>query len=48
MVTTFYMGLPLHYWLVALAVYPLTWILFIWYVGKANALEDEISKEKGD
>ncbi|MFH1912675.1 MAG: sodium/substrate symporter small subunit [Pseudomonadota bacterium] len=33
---------PLHYWLVAVAVYPITWVLFIWYVGKANAIEDEI------
>lgn len=33
---------PLHYWLVAVAVYPITWALFIWYVGKANAIEDEI------
>lgn len=46
MVSVLFMGLPLHYWLVALAVYPLTWVLFIWYVGKANALEDAISKEK--
>ena len=36
-------GLPLHYWLVAVAVYPLTWGLFIWYVGKANAMEDEMA-----
>ena len=34
---------PLHYWLVAVAVYPITWVLFIWYVGKANAMEDEIT-----
>jgi putative solute:sodium symporter small subunit len=33
---------PLHYWLVAVAIYPITWGLFIWYVGKANAIEDEI------
>lgn len=37
------MGFPLHYWLVAVAVYPITWCLFIWYVGRANAMEDEIS-----
>jgi putative solute:sodium symporter small subunit len=40
---------PLHYWLVAVAIYPITWGLFIWYVGKANAIEDEIeSIVKGD
>lgn len=33
---------PLHYWLVAVAVYPITWGLFIWYVGKANDMEDRI------
>jgi len=38
------LGLPLHYWLVAVAVYPVTWGLFIWYVGKANNLEEEISR----
>ncbi len=37
-------GFPLHYWLVAVAVYPITWILFIWYVNKANAMEDEIAE----
>jgi len=36
------MNFPLHYWLVAVAIYPITWALFIWYVGKANAMEDEI------
>jgi len=36
------LNFPLHYWLVAVAVYPITWALFIWYVGKANAIEDEI------
>jgi putative solute:sodium symporter small subunit len=41
------MGFPLHYWLVAVAIYPITWALFIWYVGKANALEDEIEAELG-
>ncbi|WP_419788256.1 sodium/substrate symporter small subunit [Pseudodesulfovibrio sp.] len=35
-------GFPLHYWLVAIAIYPITWVLFIWYVRMANALEDEI------
>ena len=40
-------GLPLHYWLVAVAVYPLTWGLFIWYVGKANAMEDEMEGVRG-
>ena len=41
------MGFPLHYWLVAVAIYPITWVLFIWYVGRANALEDEITKVLG-
>ena len=41
------MNFPLHYWLVAVAVYPVTWALFIWYVGKANALEDEIETKMG-
>jgi len=40
-------GFPLHYWLVAIAIYPVTWALFIWYVGKANALEDEIENTLG-
>jgi len=43
------MNFPLHYWLVAVAIYPITWALFIWYVGKANAMEDEIATTlKGD
>lgn len=41
------MGFPLHYWLVAIAIYPITWALFIWYVGKANAIEDEIETGLG-
>lgn len=41
------MGFPMHYWLVAIAVYPITWVLFIWYVRKANAMEDEITEEVG-
>ncbi len=41
------MGFPLHYWLVAIAIYPITWALFIWYVGKANAMEDEIETGMG-
>lgn len=41
------MGFPLHYWLVAVAVYPITWVLFIWYVGKANRMEDEIEADLG-
>ncbi|MBC16281.1 conserved protein of unknown function [Pseudodesulfovibrio profundus] len=41
------MGFPLHYWLVAVAVYPITWALFIWYVGKANRMEDEIEADMG-
>lgn len=41
------MGFPLHYWLVAIAVYPITWGLFIWYVGRANAMEDEIEATMG-
>ena len=39
------MGFPLHYWLVAIAVYPITWVLFIWYVRKANSMEDEIAAD---
>jgi|GEM_PF-693087 len=39
------LGFPLHYWLVAVAVYPVTWGIFIWYVGKANRMEDEIEEE---
>ncbi len=39
------MNFPLHYWLVAVAIYPITWALFIWYVGKANSMEDEIEAE---
>ncbi|WP_272700170.1 hypothetical protein [Desulfovibrio sp. Fe33] len=38
------LGFPLHYWLVAVAIYPITWGLFIWYVGKANRIEDEIAE----
>lgn len=38
-------GLPLQYWLVAVAVYPITWALFIWYVIKANRMEDKIESE---
>ncbi|MGE4421157.1 MAG: hypothetical protein AB7D39_02565 [Pseudodesulfovibrio sp.] len=38
------LGFPLHYWLVAIAIYPITWALFIWYVGKANEIEDEIAE----
>jgi putative solute:sodium symporter small subunit len=38
------LGFPLHYWLVAVAIYPITWGLFIWYVGKANEIEDEIAE----
>ncbi|MBG0789073.1 MAG: hypothetical protein H0S80_01090 [Desulfovibrionaceae bacterium] len=41
------MGFPLHYWLVAIAIYPITWGLFIWYVGKANAIEEEIAETAG-
>ncbi len=41
------MGFPLHYWLVAIAIYPITWVLFIWYVGRANAMEDEIAAKVG-
>ena len=41
------LGFPLHYWLVAIAIYPITWALFIWYVGKANAIEDEIAETVG-
>lgn len=48
--TTKIWDLPLHYWLVAIAVYPITWVLFIWYVKKANAIEDrleEVVEEQG-
>ncbi|MGL1861979.1 MAG: hypothetical protein OCC46_05585 [Pseudodesulfovibrio sp.] len=38
-----FLNFPLHYWLVAVAIYPITWALFIWYVGKANAMEDELA-----
>lgn len=38
------LGFPLHYWLVAVAIYPITWGLFIWYVSKANTIEDEIAE----
>lgn len=41
------MGFPLHYWLVAIAIYPITWVLFIWYVNKANSMEDEIAEKVG-
>jgi len=41
------MGFPLHYWLVAIAIYPITWALFIWYVGKANSMEDKIADQLG-
>ncbi|QJB58528.1 DUF4212 domain-containing protein [Pseudodesulfovibrio sp. zrk46] len=41
------MGFPLHYWLVAIAIYPITWALFIWYVRKANKMEDEIEQQVG-
>ena len=44
-----FMGFPLHYWLVAIAVYPITWGIFIWYVSKANAMEDAIeAKMQGE
>ena len=42
------LGFPLHYWLVAIAIYPITWGLFIWYVNKANAIEDDIAEKVGD
>lgn len=41
------LNFPLHYWLVAIAIYPITWVLFIWYVKKANAMEDEIAETVG-
>lgn len=44
-----FLNFPLHYWLVAVAIYPITWALFIWYVGKANAMEDELAaKAEGE
>ena len=38
------LSLPLHYFLVAILVYPITWVLFIYYVKQANSMEDEIKK----
>jgi len=39
-----FFSLPLHYFLVAVFVYPITWIVFIYYVKMANNMEDEIKK----
>ncbi|GAU07839.1 hypothetical protein DPF_0538 [Desulfoplanes formicivorans] len=33
-------GMPLHYVLVGLVIYPVTWIIFIIYTKAANAMED--------
>jgi uncharacterized membrane protein (DUF485 family) len=40
-------NLPLHYFLVAVFVYPVTWIVVIWYVRKANALEGKLERQVG-
>ncbi|MFA6809989.1 MAG: DUF485 domain-containing protein [Desulfoplanes sp.] len=39
-------GLPLHYVLVGLVIYPLTWIIFIIYTRAANAMEDQMQHEQ--
>lgn len=38
-------GLPLHYVLVGLFIYPLTWIIFIIYTRAANAMEDQMQTD---
>ncbi|MFO7817758.1 MAG: DUF485 domain-containing protein [Thermodesulfobacteriota bacterium] len=38
-------GMPLHYFLVAVFVYPVTWIVFIIYVRLANRMEDQLKQE---
>ncbi|MDQ7032256.1 MAG: hypothetical protein Q9M37_06015 [Desulfonauticus sp.] len=38
-------GLPLHYFLVAIFIYPVTWLIFGYYVKRANDMEDEIKKQ---
>jgi len=40
-------SLPLHYFLVAVLIYPLTWIVFGYYVKKANQMDDELKQEQG-
>ncbi|WP_462324657.1 DUF485 domain-containing protein [Desulfoplanes sp.] len=35
-------GMPLHYVLVGLVIYPVTWIIFIIYTRAANAMEDTL------
>jgi uncharacterized membrane protein (DUF485 family) len=37
-------GMPLHYVLVGLVIYPVTWIIFIIYTKAANAMEDTIEE----
>ncbi len=39
-------GLPLHYVLVGLFIYPLTWIIFIFYTRAANAMEDRMQADQ--
>jgi len=39
------LGLPLHYVLVGLFIYPLTWIIFIIYTRAANAMEDQMQTD---
>lgn len=41
-------SMPLHYFLVALLIYPITWFLFGFYVKKANQMEDELEQIKGE
>ncbi len=39
-------GMPLHYFLVAVLVYPITWAVFIIYVRLANRMEDKLKSEE--
>ncbi|MDK2921638.1 MAG: hypothetical protein PWR24_1195 [Desulfonauticus sp.] len=41
-------SLPLHYFLVAIFIYPLTWLVFGFYVKKANEMEDNLEKIEGE
>lgn len=38
-------SMPLHYFLVAFVVYPITWVIFIIYVRLANRMEDKLKQE---
>lgn len=47
--STLVAGLPLHYWLVAIAIYPVTWAVFVWFVRRADAIERDLALEtKGE